>query len=84
VPVAGHKGRGKNQVEGLMRIKRQRLARVFIGLYLIAFRVPVDGQVAVSQRQRKLLGLSFHQVQAFFEVAFMDRHLAQSMQRHGA
>ena len=58
--------------------------RVFVAPGRIAFRVPIDGQVPVRKRQRIFRHRLLHQAETFLELAFVNRHFAESVQRHGA
>ncbi len=55
VPVACKKGCGKNQVVGIGRVDLGRFARVLVSFRLVAFGVPINGQIAVRERERIFL-----------------------------
>ena len=55
VPVARKKRRGKNQVVGIGRVDLGRFARVLVSFRLVAFGVPINGQIAVRERERIFL-----------------------------
>ncbi len=72
----------KHEVVRVLRIERQRFLRVSITLDQVAFGVPVDREISICERQRKLLHWLFHQLQTFLKLAVVNRHLAESMQRN--
>src|SRR6185369_7186027 len=57
------------------------LLRVSAALFQIAFRIPIDREIAIGERQRILRYRLLHQGQSFFELAVMNRHLAESVKR---
>ena len=58
-------------------------ARVVFGFGVIAFGVPIDGEIAISESERIFTHGIFHQMQTFQEFAFVDGHLAEAVKRNG-
>ena len=79
--VRRQKDRGKHQVIRVLGIEGQRLLRVLVTLDRIAFGIPIDREVAIRQSQRILGDGLLHQGQSFFELAIVNRHLAEAVQR---
>ena len=77
-------GGGEDDVEGLVGIEREGLLHVAVGLVEIVLRVPVDGQVAIGHRQRILLDRLVEHGDAAAELAAVDGHLAETVERDRA
>ena len=81
---AGHESCGKHQVERVFGFEVERQVNVIIGLGCIAFRIPIDGQIAIGESDREGADGIFHQRQSLFEFAFVDRNLTQTVQGDSA